>query len=93
MVSQTGAGAIMEDKKGNIWTSSGINSSTWALYRYDQKSLYSKKATASEIMTRGPALFGILEANDGSIWIGASDGVYRYDGKTLTEFKDREGQE
>ncbi len=80
-VSKTGAGAIIEDKKGNIWTSGGINPSTWAFYRYDQQSLYSKKATVTEIMTRGPALFGILEANDGSIWIGASDGVYRYDGR------------
>ena len=34
--------------------------------------------------------FGILEANDGSIWFGASDGVYRYDGNTFTDFKSKE---
>lgn len=36
-------------------------------------------------------IFGILEATDGSIWFGALDGVYRYDGNTITDFK--EGQE
>ena len=30
---------------------------------------------------------GILEAINGSIWFGASDGVYRYYGNTLKSFK------
>ena len=41
-------------------------------------------------------LCGILEANDGSIWFGAlgpESGVYRYDGKTITDFKSKEGQQ
>jgi ligand-binding sensor domain-containing protein len=33
------------------------------------------------------ALFGILEANDGSIWVGASNGVYRYDVDFLKRLK------
>lgn len=33
--------------------------------------------------------FGILEANDGSIWFGALDGVHRYDGNTIADFKDK----
>ena len=32
-------------------------------------------------------VFGILEDDKGSIWFGAFDGVYRYDGKTITDFK------
>ena len=39
-------------------------------------------------------LCGILEANDGNIWFGAlgpESGVYRYDGKTITDFKSKEG--
>ena len=36
--------------------------------------------------------FGILEANDGSIWFGALDGVYRYDGKKVTDFKSKENK-
>jgi len=77
-------GYVYEDRKGNIWTSSeSDNGEVWALSRYDQKSLYNKKPTVTEIMSGGNGLFGILEARDGSIWIGASDGVYRYDGKTV----------
>ena len=32
------------------------------------------------------AFLGILEAKDGSIWFGSVTGVYRYDGKTITNF-------
>ena len=92
-VSQRGAYAIIEDKKGNIWTTGEVKpNGAWALSRYDQKSLYNKKPTVTEIMSlKGPGMLcGILEANDGSIWFGAlgpKSGVYRYDGKTITDFK------
>jgi ligand-binding sensor domain-containing protein len=102
-VSQRGAHAIIEDKKGNIWTTSQITTSqinpngpVWALFRYDQKSLYNKNPTVTEIVSGGPAnLYGILEANDGSIWfggLGSFIGVHRYDGKTITDFRSKEDQ-
>ena len=79
-------GYIHEDKKGNIWTSSQTNQG-WVLSRYDEKSLTNKKPIVTEINpNEGKMLFGILEANDGSIWFGA-DGVYRYNGNTVTDFK------
>jgi len=37
-------------------------------------------------------IFGILEAFDESIWFGAIDGVYRYDGKTVKNFKGKEAK-
>lgn len=80
-VSQKGAYAIIEDKKGNIWTTG------WVLSRYDQKSLYDKNPTVTEIMSIEKMLLGISEANDGSIWFGSMIGVYRYDGKTITDFR------
>ncbi len=91
-VSQRGAYAIAEDKKGNIWTTGAVNPNgqVWALSRYDAKSLYDKEPAVTEIMSGGPAFLGILAANDGSIWFGALGlkiGVYRYDGKTITDFK------
>jgi ligand-binding sensor domain-containing protein len=95
-VSQRGAYAIIEDKKGNIWTTGSVNPNNvgaWALSRYDLKSLYNKKPTVTEIMSGPPAFLGLLEANDGSIWFGSGGGVYRYDGKTITDFKGREGQQ
>jgi ligand-binding sensor domain-containing protein len=102
-VSQRGAYAIIEDKKGNIWTT-GSNASlgqylqdssgraVWALSRYDHQSLYNEKPAVTEIMSGQPGLLGLLEANDGSIWFGSFKGVYRYDGKTITDFKSKEPQ-
>jgi ligand-binding sensor domain-containing protein len=97
-------GHIIEDKKGNIWTSSesandlskvlsGYSAKTtaWALSRYDEKSLSDESAAVTEI-TNKPMIFGILEAKDGSIWFGAFDGVYRYDGNTINNFKGNEAK-
>ncbi len=93
-VSERGAYAIIQDKKGNIWTTGPVNpanSTVQALSRYDAKSLYSNKPTVTEIMS-GKAFFGVLEANDGSIWFGDATGVYRYDGKAITDFYNKAGQ-
>jgi ligand-binding sensor domain-containing protein/polyisoprenoid-binding protein YceI len=93
-VSERGTFAIIEDKQGNIWTTGPVNSAhvaVWALSRYDAKSLYSNKPTVAEIMS-GDAFLGLLEANDGNIWFGSATGVYRYDGKTITDFYNKEGQ-
>ncbi|OLY93486.1 Two component regulator propeller [Cnuella takakiae] len=80
---------IYEDKKGNIWTSGySSNSNGFGLSRYDHKALSSIKPTVTEI-AQSPHFFRILEAKDGSIWYGAVDGVYRYDGNTITDFKDK----
>ena len=93
-VSQRGAYAIIEDKKANIWTTGEVNPKVWALSRYDEKSLYNKVPIVTEIKSGGRMDFlGILEANDGSIWFGSGGGVHRYDGKTVTDFKSKEGSE
>ena len=83
---------IIEDKKGDIWTS-GSRNSAWALSRYDEKSLNDTNPTVTEIMS-GPlrTFSGILEAKDGSIWFGNNGGLYRYDGKIITDFRSREAQ-
>jgi ligand-binding sensor domain-containing protein len=103
-VSQRGAYGIIEDKKGNIWTTGVVNppnGKVWAVSRYDAKSLYNKMPTVTEIKSGGIMDFmGILEAKDGSIWLGSAGGVYRYDarlpdgqGKTFTDFKSAAGQQ
>ena len=77
---------VYEDKKGNIWTNGFNDRGIFAFSRYDKKSLSDKKPTITEIK-QSLNLFGILEVNDGSIWFGAFDGVYRYDGNTIKDFK------
>lgn len=86
---ERGVAYVYEDKKGNIWTSSLTNWG-WSLFRYDGETLANKNPTVTEVELDSDdtktMLFGILEATDGSIWFG-SGGVYRYDGKTITDFK------
>ncbi|MVM38541.1 histidine kinase [Spirosoma sp. HMF3257] len=84
---------VYEDKKGAIWTSSFKNSSeqNCVLSRYEAKSLYDKKPIVTEINSELGVLFVILEAYDGSIWLGA-DGVYRYNGNGFTNFKRKDSQ-
>ncbi len=79
-------GYVYEDKKGNIWTSSVIgNNQGWALTCYDIKSLFRQQRIVFQTDAYGKMLFGILEDVAGNIWFG-SQGVYRYDGKTVTGF-------
>ncbi len=92
-VSKKGALSIIEDKKGNVWTSSGVGRS-FELLRYDGKSLSNEKPRVTIMKSLGDsdAFFGILEAFDGSIWVGSGNGVYRYDGNTFTDFKSAASQ-
>ncbi|MFD2148285.1 ligand-binding sensor domain-containing protein [Mucilaginibacter antarcticus] len=84
-VTQNVTSYIYEDKKGNIWTSSeNATDRNWVLTRYDAKSLTDKNPAATEIKPKQKGnkgrLFGILEGNDGSIWVGSMSGAYRYEG-------------
>ncbi len=85
-------GYVYEDRQGNIWTSSqNAASEKWGIAKYDKKSLLDKKPIATKIASEYEInermTFGLLEANDGSIWFGSLDGVYRYDGKVVKGFK------
>ncbi|TDO23815.1 ligand-binding sensor domain-containing protein [Pedobacter duraquae] len=85
-VTERAASAIMEDTKGNIWTTGSVSPNgvgDWILSRYDQSTLYDEKPAVTKITSIKKMLCGILEANDGSIWFGSINGVYRYDGKTI----------
>ncbi|MDN3671791.1 two-component regulator propeller domain-containing protein [Flavobacterium branchiarum] len=84
-------GYIIEDTKGNIWTTTQKgNSQSWALFHYDGNSLSDKKPIVTEISTADNVLFGILEARNGDIWFGSMNGVHRYDGKTIKDFKNKD---
>ncbi|MBO9616482.1 MAG: histidine kinase [Dyadobacter sp.] len=91
-------GYVHEDRKGNIWTSSkNAVTEKWGIARYDKKALSDKKPVATHIKSEYEVnermTFGILEANDGSIWFGSLGGVYCYDGQTVRDFKDKAGKQ
>jgi ligand-binding sensor domain-containing protein len=89
-VADKSAYAIIQDKKGNIWTTGELKPyGDWVLSRYDGKSLYNKNPTVTEIKSQSLGLLGLLEDTKGNIWIGSGNGVYRYDGKTITDFKSK----
>lgn len=50
------------------------------------------RLTVTEIMSQPGMLLGILEDAKGNIWFGSGSGVYRYDGKTITDFKSEKSQ-
>ena len=79
--------SIIGDKEGNIWTSSH-GPRGWALSRYDVASLESNVIKATEVKTGEEMFFGIFEDAEGGIWAGTISGVYRYDGKNQTQFKE-----
>lgn len=96
-------GYIYEDKSGNIWTSSDsvvnrdfkhvsqppTQTKSWILSRYNSKSL-SDPSMSPDIIRSGEAMiFGMTEANDGSIWFGTLNGVHRYDGNSFTDFNSK----
>jgi ligand-binding sensor domain-containing protein len=79
-------GHVYEDKKGNIWTSSvSAYDQSWALSRYDEKSLSGKRPIVKEIKSGEGMIFGIFEAHDGNIWFGTFHGVQRYNGNTIID--------
>ncbi|EAZ79924.1 ligand-binding sensor domain-containing protein [Algoriphagus machipongonensis] len=77
--SQNFVGYMIEDSKGDIWMGSEGDKG-WILSRYEGLSLSQDKIKVAEINPiKGKMLFGMMEANDGSMWVGSLDGVYRFD--------------
>jgi ligand-binding sensor domain-containing protein len=50
------------------------------------KSLEDKKITTVEIFKSNKMFFGIVEDKKGNIWIGGGDGIWHYNGKTVSYF-------
>jgi len=97
--SKEGSG-VYEDSKGNIWTTTDAwinkarpNPHKWVLSRYDETNLLDQKPTAIQIHIGDGMFFGVSEDKEGNIWVGTLDGVFRYDGRSITYFKDTGGEE
>jgi ligand-binding sensor domain-containing protein len=93
-ITYNSVGYVYEDKNGDIWTSSQPDyngTDRWAISRYDANTLSNEKPTVTDIMAEYEdyknLFFGILVANDGSVWFGSLNGVFRSDGKNIIAFK------
>jgi ligand-binding sensor domain-containing protein len=90
---------LFEDSKGNLWF--GNNGA--GLFRYDgeklanftkEKGLNNADFTASGKSGLGTLarVYSINEDNNGNIWVGTVDaGVWKYDGKNLTNYTTKDG--
>jgi ligand-binding sensor domain-containing protein len=84
---ETGTGAIVEDKDGNIWFSSLGKEEDGGIWRFDGKTF--KNWTVKDGLTN-PSVFFMMTDKADNLWIGTRNtGLYRYDGKTFTAFSDR----
>ncbi|WP_443946709.1 two-component regulator propeller domain-containing protein [Pedobacter sp. AW1-32] len=91
-VTHKAVSSMIKDKSGNLWTIGSLHPNgvgRWVLSRYNPSSLYQNNPNVTEIFSIEKMLCGILEANDGSIWFGSLNGVYRFDGKNIADFKDK----
>lgn len=79
---------ILVDRSGTVWvgTHGGV-------YRYDP-SADNKGGLSFSLFSKLPPIniAGIMEDNNGNIWFASSEkGVFRYDGKTITQLAAKEG--
>ncbi len=83
-------GYVYEDSKGSIWISHNITGpNKWGLSQYTEDSLLIDPTDNPTFISEG-MLFGISEDKEGTIWIGALDGLLSYDGVTVNHFMDKQ---
>lgn len=81
---------IFENRQGDLFTNSQKpNTADWTLSKYSNPQLSSALLVATELLTESNILFGINEDSEGNILIGGTRGLYRFDGKRVSYFKDQ----
>jgi len=87
--------SILEDTKGSIWFGTDMG-----VCRYDGNTIsYIPFATTNNIVGMAStnnnftknAVWSIMQDRSGTIWFGADEGLYCYDGKTFTRPLDKPG--
>jgi ligand-binding sensor domain-containing protein len=95
-LNSTNVYCMLEDKAGNIW----FGSVDAGVCRYDGKTFtnFSANDRPSAIVKgdivseMSKSIWSVFQDKNNNYWFGSDDqGVYRYDGKTLTQFATRHG--
>ena len=68
----------LQDNNGNLW----FGTTGEGVYQYDGKEFI--QFTEKDGLSNN-SVWSILEDKSGNIWFGTSDGISRYDGKTITK--------
>jgi len=76
---------LLEDKTGKLW----FGAQGESMFVYDGKTFTVLKNKDGKAFKN---VWSIIEDKKGNIWFGSGGGVYRYDGKTITDFKSAAGQ-
>lgn len=77
---------LYEDKLGNYWTTDMPRFQPATLSQIDAKTLFSGTVNTTEVFKTNGVFLGISEDSQGNIWVGGTDGVWCYDGKTVKYF-------
>lgn len=93
LVIQDGGGALYEDNEGNIWNTNTPRLQPSVLTRFDEKTLYNEKIKGIQVFKSEGMFLGISEDEEGNIWFGGDDGVWRYDGKTVNYFTGKQAKD
>jgi ligand-binding sensor domain-containing protein len=79
-VGQNDIYSIYADKIGNVW----IGATGLGIYRYDGKTFQLYKGTDRMDLTWSVGIQSILEDRKGKLWFGFSGGLFRFDGKGIS---------
>jgi ligand-binding sensor domain-containing protein len=76
--------SIFQDSKGNLW----FGTLGEGVVRYDEKSL---TYFSNPDGFNAQSVHAIHEDKDGNLWFGTDEGVYKYDGKSFRNYRQKEG--
>lgn len=80
--------SVLEDKNGNIWFGSYVGE---GISHFDGKYLTQFKPNVTLKPFGYVRVMSMLQDKYANIWFGTGDGAYKYDGKTLINFAEKEG--
>ncbi|MEW6756291.1 MAG: two-component regulator propeller domain-containing protein, partial [Candidatus Latescibacterota bacterium] len=76
--------SLYEDRRRRLWV---------ATFREDARSivLRADRSGVTPVLRLADRIYALAETQDGSLWVGAHDGLYRYDGQSTTRFTVADG--
>jgi ligand-binding sensor domain-containing protein len=77
---------IYEDTKSDLWFTGMLKGGGSTLKRIKTNSMIDKELVDTEIFKSEKMFFGIVEDENGTLWIGGGDGIWLYNGETVNYY-------